>query len=65
EGTATDRTPVAQAVASVRRLWKSATAVSLPGTGDSNGADSSPPLVFGALALGTLIAGALFMRRKG
>ncbi|MDD5301702.1 MAG: hypothetical protein PHS14_01225 [Elusimicrobia bacterium] len=60
---APDTTPVSQAVASVRRLWKNA-ALALPGTGGSKDGGSNPLLPAGALALAALAARALFMRRK-
>lgn len=65
EGPVPDRTPVAQAVASVRRLWKSASALALPGTSGSKGEDPNPLIGIGALALAAIAGGALFMRRKG
>jgi hypothetical protein len=55
--------PVAAAVASVQRLWKSA--FSVPSTGGAKGTEPGPPLALGALALAALAGGALFLRRKG
>jgi hypothetical protein len=65
EGPAAEKTSVSQAVASVQRLWKSAAALTVPGTGGSNGDGKVPLIPIGALALAALGAGALFMRRKG
>lgn len=65
EGAPAERTPVSQAVASVRRLWKSATAIALPGTAGAKDGSSNPLIGVGALALAAIAGGALFMRRKG
>jgi hypothetical protein len=62
---APDATPVSQAVASVRRLWKRAAALTLSGNVSSNDGGLNPVLPIGALALVILAGGALFMRRKG
>jgi hypothetical protein len=63
--TAGDPTPVAQAVASVRRLWKSAAALAFPGAAGAKDGDTTPLLPIGALGLAAIVGGALFMRRKG
>ena len=65
EGTKAERTPVSLAVASARRIWKSAAALTFPGTDDAKEGDTTPLLTIGALALGAIAAGALFLRRKG
>lgn len=66
EGPAPRPTAVSEAVASVQRLWKSAsTSIGGPGTAGAAGRSSAPPLALGALAFAALGAGALFMRRKG
>lgn len=65
EGPAPAQTPVAQAVASVARLWKSAAALTFPGTAGAKEEDATPILPIGALALAAIVGGALFMRRKG
>jgi len=66
EGPAAAPTAVAQAVASVRSLWKRASGSALPGAaGDAGGEDDALPLIAGAAALAALGAGALFLRRKG
>jgi hypothetical protein len=65
EGPSAEKTPVSQAVASVKRLWKSAAALTFPGTGGAKEGDATPLLPIGALALAAIVGGALFMRRKG
>lgn len=65
EGPAAEKTPVSKAVASVRRFWKNATALALPGTAGAKEGDETPLLPIGALALAAIIGGALFMRRRG
>ncbi len=66
EDPASRPTAVAEAAASVKRLWKSmSSSVAGPGPGGAAGESSAPPLALGALAFAALGAGALFMRRKG
>ena len=60
-----DATPVGQAVASARRLWKNATSLALPGSTSAEREQKSRLLL---VALGVLIAlggFVLFLRRKG
>ena len=60
---ASGSTPVSQAVASVRGLWKRAASAVPGGLGGPGG--SNPALPIGAVALTALAGGALFLRRKG
>ncbi|MDP3542354.1 MAG: hypothetical protein Q8T11_07810 [Elusimicrobiota bacterium] len=66
EGPPPRPTAVSEAVASLKRLWKTAASpVVEHRAGGAAGQSSAPPLALGALAFAALGAGALFMRRKG
>lgn len=59
-------TPVSRAVASVRRLWKSAATLALPGKADAADSGSGALLLAaGAAAFAALGVGIFFLRRKG
>ena len=63
ESPAAEKTPVSQAVASVRRLWKRAAALAIPGTDEAKDGGPGALLPIGALALAAIVGGSIFQSR--